>query len=273
MPSRTRRATVTPAEPGATSTNSSPPVRRDRVDEPHRLARGRAATWRRTWSPARAPAASLSAVKPSTSNRATETSAALALRAGDLELEHAAERARVGQAGQRVGVGDALEPLGALGGHRRGAERRDRRGGEVGDGDQQRLLGRVDVVLAVPAERQHADARLDAAARDDERQVRARHRAARPRPPSVRPSEPVRSSAAWWIGWSGLSATVRLEGGALLVGHPEREQQLEACRSGSLLNSAAIAAPAAAAPASTITAERRPGRSPGRAPRRPPRGR
>ena len=35
IPSSTRRATVTPAEPGATSTNSSPPVRRQGVDQPH----------------------------------------------------------------------------------------------------------------------------------------------------------------------------------------------------------------------------------------------
>ena len=106
--------------------------------------------------------------------------AALPLRAGDLELEHAAERAGVGQARQRVGVGDALEPLGALGRHRRGAERRDRRRREVRDRDEQRLLGRADLVRRPPS-------RTTARPRTPRRR-RRRRPAAGPRTSSSAPS-------------------------------------------------------------------------------------
>ena len=58
---------------------------------------------------------------------------ALALRPGDLELQDAGHRPGVGEAGQRIGEGDALEPLGALRGHRRGPERGDRRRRQVRD--------------------------------------------------------------------------------------------------------------------------------------------
>src|SRR5437764_62423 len=66
-----RRATVTPADPGATSTNSSPPVRPS-VSTSRTLEASTLATCRSTRSPTRAPDASLSARKASTSNTAAE---------------------------------------------------------------------------------------------------------------------------------------------------------------------------------------------------------
>ena len=68
---------------------------------------------------------------------------ALALRPRHLELQDPGHGPRVGQAGQRVRVCHALEPLGALGGHRGSPEGRDRRRREVRHRDEQRLLGGV----------------------------------------------------------------------------------------------------------------------------------
>ena len=78
-----------------------------------------AATWRSTWSPAREPGLLVERREAVDVEQGDRDLAALPLRPGDLELEDAAERPRVRQPGQRVGVRDALEPLGALGRHRR----------------------------------------------------------------------------------------------------------------------------------------------------------
>ena len=87
MPSSTRRATVTPAGPGATSTNSSPPVRAIVSTSRTLSASTRRHLAQDVVPGTRAPDAALSSRKPSTSNSATETSRALPLGARHLELQ------------------------------------------------------------------------------------------------------------------------------------------------------------------------------------------
>ena len=146
-----------------------------------RSRRARVATWRSTWSPARDPEASLSSRKPSTSNSATETSVPWRCARATSSSSTRADGPRVGEPGQRVGEGHALEPLGALGRHGRRAERGDRGRREVGDRDQQRLLGRCRP-RARRSSRTSArptQASTEPLPGDDERQVRAGHRRCR----------------------------------------------------------------------------------------------
>ena len=273
MPSRTRSATSDAGRPGATSTNSSAPVRAT-VSTRRTVSASTAATSRSALSPARAPAVSLSSREAVDVEQGDRDLGLLALGAGDLQLEDAAQRAGVGQPGQRVGVRHPLGPLGALRGDRRGAERRDRRRREVSDRDQQRLLGRAHLV--------RAGASRTSARRRTPRRRRSRRRAAGPRRSSARrrassaarPSDPVRSSAARWIGWSGLLTTSAAYRVDPVVRHPEREQQLEGVAVRVLGEDRA---PSGRRPRPRPPRRSRrapgPGRAPGRAPRRPRRGR
>ena len=113
-------------------------------------------------------------------------------------------------------------------GHRRGAERRDRRGREVRDRDQQRLLGRADLVRRRPS-------RTSARRRTPPRR-RPRRRAAGPRRSSAprrgvsprRPSEPGPVERRVVDRVVGVAGHLVLEAATRVVGHAEREQQLEA---------------------------------------------
>ena len=168
-------------------------TRRRRCARPCRRAgpspRARPRPGAATWSPAREPDVSLSAEKPSTSNSATETSLPWRwARATSSSRTRPSVRALDSPVSGSVCATRSNHSARSVG-HRRRAERRDRRRREVRDRDQQRLLGRVDLVVALPAERQHADARLDAAAGDDQRQVGERHRA----PVGRRPRAPQRA--------------------------------------------------------------------------------
>ena len=70
----------------------------------------------------------------------------------------------------------------------------------------------------------------------------------------IRPSDPVRSSAAWWTGCSGLVTTSASKARTASSAMPSVRSSSRALRSGSWAKTAAIAAPVAVAPASTITA-------------------
>ena len=87
-----------------------------------------------------------------------------------LELQHAPDGAEVGEAGQRVRMGESLEPLGSLG---------DRRGqpgavhGEGGDVREQRQVGRVGGIRGGVVRERHgqgAERFLDAGPGDDQGQ-------------------------------------------------------------------------------------------------------
>ena len=71
--------------------------------------------------------------------------AALAAGAGQLELEHPRDRPEVRESGERVGVGEALEPLAALGGGRREPRPIHDQGRDVGHEPERRGIGRVGV--------------------------------------------------------------------------------------------------------------------------------
>ena len=73
MPSWTRRATIAPADPGATRTNSSPPMR-PTVSTSRTDSASTAATRRRMSSPTSRPSRSLADRKSSISKRASDTS-------------------------------------------------------------------------------------------------------------------------------------------------------------------------------------------------------
>ena len=88
--------------------------------------------------------------------------AALAARASELELEDAADRPLVGEAGQRVGVRHALEPVGAFRGGRRETSAIDRDREEVRedrDEARRRLVGRRP---PGPANEQRTEDEVDA---------------------------------------------------------------------------------------------------------------
>ena len=120
IPSMTRWATVAPAEPGAISTNSSPPIR-PTVSTRRTDSASTAATRRRTSSPAACPPSRLVAWKSSMSKIARETSLALPAGAGQLELEDPADRPLVGESGQRRRCGRGARTT-------RSVPRRSRRG-------------------------------------------------------------------------------------------------------------------------------------------------
>ena len=225
IPSSTRRATVTPADPGATTTNSSPPVRAT-VSTSRTVSASTAATWRRTWSPAREPDASLSAVKPSTSNIATETSLPWrcaratsssrtrpSVRPLDSPVSGSVCATRSNHSARSVAIDEVRNEATAAAARSATATSRvssaaltscspshpyDSTPTHASASPLATTSGRSANVTVVPAGETH-----------------------------VRPSDPVRSSAALWIGCAGSSATIDLEPGSLVVGHAERQQQLE----------------------------------------------
>ena len=121
IPSMTRRATVAPAEPGATRTNSSPPIR-PTVSTRRTDSARTAATRAEDVVAGLGAALAVGGLEVVDVEQRERQLAALARRPGDLELEDPGDGPLVGEAGQRVRVGHPLEPLGALG-------RRSRRAG------------------------------------------------------------------------------------------------------------------------------------------------
>ena len=99
--------------------------------------------------------------------------AALTSGTRQLELEHAPDGPLIGQPGQRVGVGHALEPLGSLGGGRPQARPIDDEGRERGDRLEHLAFGGVRGVRRRPRDPERPEGDLDAAGRRQEREVAA----------------------------------------------------------------------------------------------------
>ena len=159
--------------PGAISTNSSPPIR-PTVSTSRTDSARTAATRRSTSSPAAWPPSRFVAWKSSTSNIASETSPPWRPARASSSSRIRADGPLVGQAGQRVGVGHPLEPLGALRGGRGEARPVDGHRRQPGECRQRLALGVVQLVRRRPAEPDRAEGHLDAAAR--RRAAAGRHR-------------------------------------------------------------------------------------------------
>ena len=143
IPSRTRRATSGPGRAGRDDDELVAAVACDGVDQADRLGQhGRD----RTQDVVAGLVAVLGVHRPEVvdvEDRDRDL-AALPSGSGELELEDPGERPLVGQAGQRIGVGHPLEPLGALGDHRRQAGPVDGDGAERREGiEQDRLRRRI----------------------------------------------------------------------------------------------------------------------------------
>ncbi len=251
IPSSTRRATVTPADPGATTTNSSPPVRAT-VSTSRTVSASTAATWRRTWSPARDPAASLSEVKPSTSNIATDTSlpcrwaratsssrTRFRVRAFDSPVRGSVWAMRSNHSARSVASADVRNDAIAAAARSATAtsstssdvptswspsQPNDSTPTQASTPPPATTIGRSANVIDDPSAATHGRERV-----------------------------PVRSSAARWIGCDGSSATIDSNPAPCSSLIPSVTSSSRRARSGSVLNRAAIAAPEAAAPASTMS--------------------
>ena len=192
-PSRTRRATVAPAEPGRHEDELVAAEAGDGVDEPDRA--GEDGRDRAEHVVAGFAAAGLVRRREVVDVEDRDRDlAALPAGPGELELEDAGERPLVREAGQRVGVGEPLEPLAiARRPSRRAASdrRRPRPGRPSPAGTRHRPRSSAGS-SASPAEEHRAEALLDPAPADDQRV----------RDAVVAGSISARSRAAAVSGWS-----------------------------------------------------------------------